>query len=372
MDVDNVRSAPASCESPLPEERQAAAVAALAADAAAGQAALAAATDALAAAVKLEALTASAAAPDAEPAAGEPAAVAEPAPAVAAGAPLAAAAGGGPPGGRVPARLLYGLVDEEPPAAAQQAQQQQGQQQRGPRAPPLPSLPRGEDDGRLPAYAVGAPGEGEQGGGGGGGLGGGGGRGRKVADHADEDPPPGFKPTTLFIGEFGSGRPAAGKRSDAALRVSTTAHPQRDPMSLVARNRRLLPCSTTQPRLHSQPATTLRSASTQVACPPAPTTCACGRRWCQRARWWGCGSSGASATEATAAATVRARCRGRPGEGRRACCYFNLPCRLLPACSATHPPRTASPPPLLPSCPQALCAWPRWRGPRRRVRRSRR
>lgn len=94
-------------------------------------------------------------------------------------------------------------MDEEGPSAAPGAgqdtqqqqvegQQQQAQQQQKPRLPPLP---RQEDDGRLPAYAVAFEG-GPLGGDGGHG----GGRPGRKSDHADEEPPPGVQPTDVFIG----------------------------------------------------------------------------------------------------------------------------------------------------------------------------
>ncbi|EFN52131.1 hypothetical protein CHLNCDRAFT_58974 [Chlorella variabilis] len=167
---------PGACETPLPEEEQAQVVAALSASATAGQ------QDALAAmSPHAPAVPASdgqaheaGSTDEAEPQAGKPSAP-----------PVAAA-----PPARVPARALYGLsVDEgENGQPAQQAQHVGGQSQRA----QLPLLPRMEDDGRLPAYAVAGgedswqhdPGL----------------RGARKGAHADEDPPPGFQPVDIFIG----------------------------------------------------------------------------------------------------------------------------------------------------------------------------
>lgn len=162
---------PGGRESPLPEEQQAKAVAALAAAARQG---------------------AGEAAPAEKPAS-EPNKPAEPEAAAPSGQGAAAAPAAAP--ARVPARALYGLPVEEDSQGQAEGQQQQGAAQRpGSRGHThsLPRLPPMEDDGRLPAYALA-------------GAEGGieppshGGRGRK-SEHTDEDPPPGFQPVDLFIG----------------------------------------------------------------------------------------------------------------------------------------------------------------------------
>lgn len=157
-------------ESPLPEEEQAKAVAALAAAAAAREAAAAAA----------------AAAPLLTVAAAKAGAAAE-----------AAAA----PAARVPARALYGLAVDEADGAAAAQGQAQGQAAAEPVGRPaeearLPLLPRMEDDGRLPAYALagGEPGWQPDAG-----------RGGRKGDRGEEEPPPGCEPTDLFIGAVCAG-----------------------------------------------------------------------------------------------------------------------------------------------------------------------
>lgn len=172
-------------ESPLPEEEQAAAVAALSATAAAAQAAVAAQQ---AGAQQAEQQAEPQGAAEAATAAGDAEAAA------AAGAELEAAAAPAP--ARVPARLLYGLsVDEEAPAG----QEAPAAPRDGRKQPRLPQLPLQQDDGRLPAYAVGESSWHEPGA-----------RPGRKADHADEDPPEGFAPVDVFIGEnltaFGSVR----------------------------------------------------------------------------------------------------------------------------------------------------------------------
>lgn len=163
-------------ESPLPEEEQAAAVAALSATAAAAQAAVAA----------QQAAAQQPAAP-AEPQGGQEAA--------AAGADAVAGAGdaGTEPEtapatapARVPARLLYGLATEEEAPAGKEAA---GTPHDGRQQARLPQLPPQQDDGRLPAYAVGESAWHEPGA-----------RPGRKADHADEDPPEGFAPVDVFIG----------------------------------------------------------------------------------------------------------------------------------------------------------------------------
>ena len=217
----------AAVESPLPEEEQAKAVAALSAAAATAAAAAAAADAARHSALAAPAAAAPAAAEPAEAAqqpadaeapsaateteapdaamaeaapvveqateaagAAEPAAVgastaADAAPAAAAG----AAAAAGP--ARVPARALYGLPVDATPATEQP---QRGEGPAGAERPPhLPYLPRTEDDGRLPAYALGLMDNKEW-------------QGDAAAvrvrkgDHSEEDPPPGIQPVDVFIG----------------------------------------------------------------------------------------------------------------------------------------------------------------------------
>lgn len=109
------------------------------------------------------------------------------------------------PPDRVPARALYGLpVDEDEQVAGQGAAGEAPVAAPGASAAPaaggkrdeprLLSLPRMDDDGRLPAYAL-AGGEG-------------GwqaelpGRPSRKSDRGEEDPPSGFQPTDLFIGEW--------------------------------------------------------------------------------------------------------------------------------------------------------------------------
>ena len=222
-------------ESPLPEEQQAKAVAALSAAAATAAAAAAAADAARHSAAAAPAAGPAAAEPEQAEAAQQPAAAE--APSAAAEAPSAAAAAeaeapdaemaeeaeaapvieqateaaaaAGRAGeeastaaeaapaaaapARVPARALYGLPVDGAPAAEQQ-QPQRGEGPAGAERPPhLPYLPRTEDDGRLPAYALGLMEEWQ---------------GDAAAvrvrkgDHSEEDPPPGMQPVDVFIGAW--------------------------------------------------------------------------------------------------------------------------------------------------------------------------